>query len=65
MKLKKQMKNTIGKRATRRVYTAAPWVGAALAIGAGTLMTRNGTVGSVIEKGRARMRPERGAASDE
>ena len=59
MTLKKQMKQRIGKRATRRVYSVAPWVGAALAVGAGTLMTRNGTLGRALERGRAAVGPER------
>ena len=60
MKLKKQMRNVIGKRATRRIFAAAPWVGAALAVGAGTVMSRNGTLNAAVAKGRALLQPERG-----
>jgi hypothetical protein len=52
MKLKKQMRNVIGKRATLRIFAAAPWVGAALAVGAGTVMSRNGTLNATVAKGR-------------
>jgi hypothetical protein len=59
MTMKKHMKNVIGKKATRRVYSAAPWVGAALAVGAGTMLSRRGTLRSIIDKGRSIVQPDR------
>ena len=32
MTIKKQLRQIIGKKATRRVYKAAPWVGGAIAL---------------------------------
>jgi hypothetical protein len=48
MTLKKQLKQTLGKKATRRVYAAAPWVGGALAVAAGVVVQRRG-VRRVVE----------------
>lgn len=49
MKLKKQMKRLVGGKATRRIYKAAPWVGAAVGLAA---VSRTGAMGSAVEKGR-------------
>ena len=59
MTMKKRMKHVIGKKATRRLYNAAPWVGAALAIGAGTMLSRSGALDSIVEKGRSLIQPDR------
>jgi hypothetical protein len=45
MTLKKQMKRYLGKKATRRIYASAPWVGGALALAAGVLVQRRGLRG--------------------
>lgn len=50
MKLKKQMKRLVGAKATRRIYKAAPWVGAAVGLAAAS---RSGA----IEKGRELIAP--------
>jgi hypothetical protein len=55
MTLKKQLKNTIGRKATRRLYKAAPWVGAAVALGVGGAVSRSGSLEGVKEKARGVM----------
>ena len=42
MSLKKQMKRHLGKKATRRIYAAFPWVGGALALAAGVIVQKRG-----------------------
>ena len=54
MKLKKQMKRLVGGKATRRIYKAAPWVGAAVGLAAAS---RSGVLGSAVERGRALIVP--------
>jgi hypothetical protein len=45
MTLKKQMKRHLGKKATRRIYAAMPWVGGAVALAAGVLLQKRGVRG--------------------
>ena len=47
MTIKKQLKQHIGKKATRRVYGALPWVGGALALAVGAAVRRKGVRGVV------------------
>ena len=49
MKLKKKMKRLVGGKTTKRIYRAAPWVGAAVGLVAAS---RSGAIGSAVEKGR-------------
>jgi hypothetical protein len=45
MSIKKQLKQHIGKKATRRLYGALPWVGGVLALAAGAALRRKGARG--------------------
>ena len=47
MTLKKQMKRYLGKKATRRVYDAAPYAGGVLALAVGAALTRRGVSGLI------------------
>ena len=47
MILKKQLKRHLGKKTTRRIYAAMPWVGGALAFAASTYLERRGVRGAV------------------
>ena len=47
MTLKKQMKRHLGKKATRRIYLSAPWLGTALAVAAGVALRRRGVRGAL------------------
>ena len=49
MTLKKQMKRNLGKRTTRQIYSAMPWVGGMLALAAATLVRKRGVRGAVEE----------------
>ena len=42
MTLKKQMKRHLGKKNTKRIYTAMPWVGGALAVAAAAVWQNGG-----------------------
>ena len=45
--IKKQMKRHLGKKATRRIYTAMPWVGGVLALAVGTVVQKRGVRGAL------------------
>jgi hypothetical protein len=47
MTIKKQLKQHIGKKATRRLYGALPWVGGALALAVGAAVRRKRVRGAV------------------
>lgn len=47
MSLKKQMKRQFGKKATRRIYAAMPWVGGAAALAAAAVLQRGGVRGAM------------------
>jgi hypothetical protein len=47
MTIKKQLKQHIGKKATRRLYGALPWVGGALALAVGAAVRRKRARGVV------------------
>jgi hypothetical protein len=49
MTLKKQMKRHLGKKTTKRIYTAMPWVGGALAVAAAAVW-QNGGLRSLREE---------------
>jgi hypothetical protein len=51
MTIKKQLKHVIGKRATRRLYHAAPWVGGLMAVA---------TVGSALRRRPLSLAADRG-----
>ena len=49
MRLKKQMKRHFGRKATQRIYAAAPWVGSGIALLVGTVLKRRGGRQSLSE----------------
>ena len=42
MNIKKQLKQHIGKKATRRIYKAMPWIGGAVALAVGSSIASRG-----------------------
>jgi hypothetical protein len=42
MNIKKQLKRHVGKKATRRIYKAIPWVGGAIALAVGSSIASRG-----------------------
>lgn len=47
MSLKKQMKRHLGKKATRRIYAAMPWVGGVAALAAAAAFQKGGVRGAI------------------
>jgi hypothetical protein len=47
MNIKKQLKRHVGKKATRRIYKAMPWVGGAIALAVGGSIASRRTTGNI------------------
>ena len=47
MSIKKQMKRHLGKKATRRIYAAMPWVGGVAALAAAAAFQKRGVRGTI------------------
>ena len=56
MTIKKQLRQVLGKKATRRMYKAAPWVGGAIALASvgGAMRRRSVGIADMVRNDPAR-----------